>query len=228
MKITKYTHAAMLLESNGAKLWIDPSQISPDTPDDLTGVVAIVFTHNHFDHYSPEFTKKVAAKNPNLEIFASNQTVNQLHADFPDFDNAKLHRADEGSGFVISNFSLSFFGGRHAHILPNDDKGDNVGVVVSSGNSALLYPGDSFDVPAGDSLTENYTLALPISGPWLKIGESMEYLRNIKPSPKIVFPTHDAMLSEMGWRSACASLENVAREIDAKLVALKPGESTEM
>ena len=40
------------------------------------------------------------------------------------------------------------------------------------------------------------TLALPVGEPWLKINDSIDFLRDI--NPRLVFPTHDAVLSDIG------------------------------
>ncbi|HEY4526835.1 MAG TPA: MBL fold metallo-hydrolase [Candidatus Paceibacterota bacterium] len=52
----------------------------------------------------------------------------------------------------------------------------------------LFYPGDSFFVPP----VPVEILALPVSAPWMRIEEAIEYAKDIK--PKIVFPVHDGML----------------------------------
>ena len=57
----------------------------------------------------------------------------------------------------------------------------------------LYYPGDSFVVPEGIQV---HALALPVSAPWLKISESIEFLTAVKPA--FTFPTHDAILSTEG------------------------------
>jgi hypothetical protein len=84
---------------------------------------------------------------------------------------------------------------------------DNVGVMI---NETLYYPGDSFVLP-GQPVQ---ILALPIGAPWLKISESIDFLVAIK--PKMVFPTHDAVLSAIGKSISDARLSATAREIGAE------------
>ena len=221
MKITKLPHACLILENNGSQIVIDPSAMFAFDDQFATpeNVAAVVYTHNHFDHYDPKNLAKLLTKNPDMEIIASADTAASIAKDLPEVKNVTTAKPNDK--ISIANFDLEFFGGRHAHIVPGDDKGDNVGVVV---NQQLVYPGDSFDMPPAKSLAEDFALALPTSGPWLKIGESMMYLRDFKPSPKIVFATHDAMNSG----SVEHYLTPICEEIGAKFVDLQPGQSLEI
>ena len=52
MRITKYEHACLLLTVGDESIVIDPgSFLSPIEP---TGVIAVVVTHEHADHWTPE------------------------------------------------------------------------------------------------------------------------------------------------------------------------------
>jgi hypothetical protein len=59
-------------------------------------------------------------------------------------------------------------------------------------NDAVYYPGDSFTKP--DKPIQ--VLALPVGAPWLKASEMLDFLMAVKPT--VAFPTHDAVLSEIG------------------------------
>ena len=94
-----------------------------------------------------------------------------------------------GDEYTTGPFRLRFFGGEHAVIHPDIPTIANLGVLV---NDLLYYPGDSFvrpDVPVD-------TLALPVGAPWLKLSEAVDFVRDVK--PRFVFPTHDAVLSDIG------------------------------
>lgn len=60
-------------------------------------------------------------------------------------------------------------------------------------NKHLYYPGDSFAIPEQQQID---TLALPVSAPWMKMSEAMDFCKTI--NAKLVFPTHDAILSDAG------------------------------
>jgi L-ascorbate metabolism protein UlaG (beta-lactamase superfamily) len=186
-------------------------------------VVAVVITHEHFDHYGPENLKKIIAKNPEVKIFTSHDTAEKIAQDVPEFTNVTA--VNSGDKAIVGQFQLDFFGGRHAHIIEGDDRGDNVGVVV---NGQLVYAGDSFDFPAPSTITKDMVLALPTSGPWLKPDDSVKYLRAIQPAPNMALATHDALndagISQMLTHYFVAECE----KLGAKWIDLQPADSIEV
>ncbi|MNH21308.1 hypothetical protein D3C85_1486510 [compost metagenome] len=94
-----------------------------------------------------------------------------------------------GEKVSVGEFQLEFFGGQHASIHDSLARIPNLGVLI---NNLLYYPGDSLFVPG---VTVD-TLALPVTAPWLKIGEAMDFMVAIR--PRIAFPTHDAIASHIG------------------------------
>ena len=87
------------------------------------------------------------------------------------------------------------YGGLHAIIHPELPPVANVGFFVEGegGAGGLYHPGDSFDVPPG---IEVDTLFVPISAPWLKASESIDFVRAV--APKRAFALHDHLLSPPG------------------------------
>ena len=57
MKVTKYEHATLLIERADDLLVIDPGSFL--TPPDFHGTVAVVITHEHADHWTPEQLRRV-------------------------------------------------------------------------------------------------------------------------------------------------------------------------
>jgi hypothetical protein len=57
----------------------------------------------------------------------------------------------------------------------------------------LYHPGDSFDLPEGATVD---TLFVPISAPWLKAAESVDFVRSV--APRRAFALHDHLLSAAG------------------------------
>ncbi|WP_084508752.1 MBL fold metallo-hydrolase [Nocardia pseudovaccinii] len=91
-------------------------------------------------------------------------------------------------------------GGEHACIHPDLPASANNGYLI---NGSLLHPGDVFDnVSAGIEV-----LLLPIGGPWMKIGEGIDYLRQL--SPRIVVPIHQAGLAPVHQDMHCGLLKNL-------------------
>lgn len=181
MKLTKYNHACVTLEKDGQILVIDPGVFSTDFIPPV-GIVGIVITHEHSDHFDSELIAACIDKNPDAVIIGPESVVSKIEA-------FTTKSATAGDTLAIGVFNLEFFGGEHAQIHRTIPIIPNLGVMV---DSIFYYSGDSFTLPQKPV----DTLAVPAGAPWLKIGEAMDYLSAVK--PRLAFPTHDAVLSDAG------------------------------
>lgn len=181
MKLTKFGHACFTLEKNGQVLVFDPGNWSNDfvVPGN---VAAVVLTHEHADHFDKDLLRRIIDKNPSTVILAPIEMTEQLSG-FPSQGVAP------GDITTVGPFNLEFFGGQHAVIHPSLSSVVNVGVLV---NATFYYPGDSFALPG----VPVKTLALPVTAPWLKISESIDFMLAVKPA--IAFPVHDHIASAGG------------------------------
>lgn len=182
MTITKYKHACFTVEKGGKLLVIDPGGFTDDlgAPENVVGIVV---THEHPDHFDESALGALVAHNPDAFVIAHASITTQLGDTLP-------HRSvATGDKITIGPFELAFVGGEHARITPDMTPLANLGVLV---DQTVYYPGDSFFVPE-----ETFdVLALPVSAPWCKISEVMDFVRATK--AQRVFPTHDAILSDEG------------------------------
>ena len=166
MKLTKYEHACLVLEISGDKLIIDPGAFTMPLGD-IGDVIAVVITHEHPDHWTPEQLGRILARNPDAKIYGP-AGVKLAAADF------EIIESHDGDSVEVGPFTLDFYGERHAVIHSSIPLVDNVGVMV---NQTLFYPGDAFTVPP----VPVDTLAVPAGAPWLKIGETMDYVTAVAP-----------------------------------------------
>ena len=182
MKLTKYEHACFTIEKDGKLLVVDPGAFTTDlgSPEN---VVAIVVTHEHQDHFDVNALGALIAHNPNAVILAHSDITRQLG------DTLPTKSVDAEETFTIEPFSLEICVGEHAVIHPDFPAVANLGVMI---DDSVFYPGDSFVNPKKPVAT----LALPVGAPWLKISQSMDYVTLLRPT--FVFPTHDAVLSDIG------------------------------
>lgn len=196
MELTKYEHACFTIEKDGQLLVVDPGGYSSDfiAP---SNVVAIVVTHDHGDHFDHEQLEAIIGENPDAVIIGPETVTSQIEA-------FTTKTVTIGDTLDIGPFHLEFFGGKHALIHPSLPLTANLGVLI---NDLLYYPGDSFSLP-GRPVD---TLALPAGAPWLKISEAMDFLTQIK--PRLAFPTHDAVLSQIGKELADSRLGATASDI---------------
>lgn len=193
MKLTKYAHACFTLEEDGWILVVDPGGLSVDflPPEN---VVAIVITHEHFDHLDHDQLAGIIDKNPDAIIISHEAVTSKI-------ETFQTQSVSPGETTTVGPFTLSFHGGTHAVIHSSVPTVANLGVII---NELLYYPGDSFTLPG----VPVDTLAIPASAPWMKIGEAMDFLTTVK--PRLAFPTHDAMLSDAGKESSDAWLVRAA------------------
>jgi L-ascorbate metabolism protein UlaG (beta-lactamase superfamily) len=208
MEVTKYEHACMTVEKDGEFLIIDPGGFTADfiSPEHVT---ALVITHEHGDHFDHEQIAAVMDKNPGALIIGPESVVSQIEV----FETRAVTGGDSVS---VGGFDLTLFGHEHALIHQSIPVIENIGVMI---NDLLYYPGDSLTVP--DS--EVTVLALPISAPWLKLGEAIDFLQKI--APRQAFPVHEMVYSAQGQEMAHRMLGKAAETTQTEYTVLHPGES---
>jgi hypothetical protein len=69
-------------------------------------------------------------------------------------------------------------------------------------------------------------LAIPSSAPWLKIGEAMDYVLNVR--PKRGFPTHEMVNSDAGKSMANQRLASMVESGGGEYFPLTPGDTLEL
>lgn len=209
MHLTKLEHAGLVVEEGGHRLVIDPgSLVNPIVG--LHDVSAVVITHEHPDHWTPQQLRRILDANTDALVFGPEGVVKAVDGEF---DMNVVH---PGETHYAGPFVLKFFGGRHAVIHSSIPVVDNVGVLV---NERLYYPGDSFTVPDGVKVE---TLAAPAGAPWLKISEAMDFVTAI--APKRAFPTHFGVLSAAGKSLADARLRAVTEAAGGEYHPLEPNQ----
>ncbi|HWD61116.1 MAG TPA: MBL fold metallo-hydrolase [Humibacter sp.] len=209
MKLTKLEHAALILEDDGKKLFVDPGSFT--TPiTDATGTVAIVITHEHADHWTPQQLERILEDSPEAVIYGPEGVAKAA----TDFDVTVVH---PGDAIEAGPFSLRFFGGKHAVIHSSIPIVDNVGVIV---NDSLVYPGDSFAAP---DLADIDVLAVPSSAPWLKASEFIDYVLGLK--PRHAFSTHEMVSSVVGKQMADGRIQWATEQGGGTFLPLQPGDS---
>ena len=205
MRLTKYSHACVRIERDGAVLVIDPGGFSERVA--LDGVDAVLITHEHADHLDVNQLADALAARPAITVYTHPDVLPKLDA-----LAGVVTTVNSGEEFTAAGFSIRAYGGLHADIHPDVPRVANLGFLVEG---SVYHPGDSFDVPNGATVD---TLLLPISGPWLKASESIEFARAV--APRRAFALHDCLLSEAGYKVTDAT---VARLANCEYQRLAPG-----
>ena len=212
MRVTKHEHACLIIDESGKSLILDPGSFT--TPVIGTkNVVAIVITHEHADHWTPDQLKRILDMSPDAAIFGPPGVVAAA-------EGFTVTPVKDGDAIEVEPFRLRFFGSKHATIHSSIPVVDNVGVLV---NEQLYYGGDSYTVPEG---VEVGTLATPVGAPWLKIGEVMDYLLAVK--PKRSFPVHEMTLSVNGKALSNDRIQWATEQAGGEFFPLEPGQSLDV
>ena len=177
MKITKLGHCCLMIETKGKRILTDPGSYTIEAHSKLEKIDYILFTHEHQDHYHIESLKTILKKNPQAVIYSNNSVSELLNN-----EGIKNVMIKNGDSVLLGEISVVGIGEKHAQMHNDIPLTSNIGFFI---DGRLWYPGDAFTNPErGVEI-----LALPVSGPWMKIGEAIDYAILLK--PKVAFPVHD-------------------------------------
>ena len=210
MKVTKFKHAALLVEIQNVRLLVDPTGMAEGWQD-LARLDGILVTHEHYDHIDGQGIKQLVAQNPGVLVVSDESAGKVL--DGVGVEHTVVHGGDR---FEIKGVGIEVIGNEHAPVHTSLPPMSNVGFFIADW---LFHPGDSFEKPA----TPVEILALPTSGPWLKPQEVIDYMASVK--PKIVIPLHEALHANPAM--AHAMIKNFADKHKIEWVEIAVGESHE-
>lgn len=182
MRLTKFGHACVRIERDGTTLVIDPGAFTE--PAAIEGADALLITHEHFDHFTQDQVRAALAANPGLRIWTNRSVADQLAG-----LGGSVTVVGEGDAFEVGGIDVSVHGEWHAVIHPDTPRVGNIGFLL---DGRLFHPGDALTVPPQPV----ETLLVPLAGPWNKVGELVEYIREVKPGRALGI--HEAVLSEIG------------------------------
>jgi L-ascorbate metabolism protein UlaG (beta-lactamase superfamily) len=178
MQVTHFGHSCVLLDTGAARLLIDPGTFSADF-EGLTGLDAVLVTHQHPDHLDPERLPALLRGNPDARLIVDPGTAGQL-------DDVDHETVEPGATLQVAGARVEVLGGQHAVIHPDIPRIVNNAYLVDGSH---LHPGDSLDTVPDDV----DVLFLPAAAPWSKISETIEYLRAV--APRTAVPIHQAILA---------------------------------
>lgn len=185
MEVTHFGHSCVLLDTGAARLLIDPGNFSTGF-EDVTGLDAVLITHQHPDHLDLERLPALLRANPGARLIVDSGTAGQL-------DDLAVDREHEtvepGTTLRVAGARIEVLGGQHAVIHPEIPRIVNNGYLL---DGTHFHPGDALD-----TVPENLeVLFLPTSAPWQKLSEAVTYLRAV--APRTAVPIHQGILAVPG------------------------------
>lgn len=208
MKITKLGHACLIIEESDLTMVLDPGVYS--TVPELSRLDLILVTHDHADHCDPEQIQTLLTAHPNAEVITNEGTGTVL--------------ADKGIPFTViadgeriehSGVAIESYGTKHDIIykdLPMTSQ--NTGYRIAD---RFFYPGDAFHIPPQPV----EILALPLGGPWMKLGEAIDYAKAV--TPKVVIPVHDGVYNEHSLRFTRMLPRTILEPLGVEFRDMNPG-----
>jgi L-ascorbate metabolism protein UlaG (beta-lactamase superfamily) len=182
MQLTHFGHSCLLAQFDDTSLLFDPGNFSHGF-EGVTGLSAIVITHQHPDHVDVARLPALLEGNPDATLYADPQTAAQL--------GEPCQAVRVGDELSVGSVRIRAVGGRHAVIHPEIPVIDNISYLVGDGEhpARLMHPGDALFVP-GEPVD---VLAAPASAPWMRISEAVDYLRAVAPTRAV--PIHQGIIA---------------------------------
>jgi len=202
VRITKYPQSCFSVETDHARLLIDPGSYAADAIDldELGRFDLVVYTHRHGDHFDQRLVEPLAAGGA---TFVTNADVAPLLGEHTVAVLGHGQRAD------IAGVSLQAFDLEHCPMVDGSAGPPNTGFLIED---LLFHPGDGTRVPRSVS-----TLLTPIAGPSISFRDA--YLMVEEAGASRVIPMHyDAFKGDPEqFQRACGI---------ATVTVLQTGEST--
>jgi L-ascorbate metabolism protein UlaG (beta-lactamase superfamily) len=207
MKITKFVHSCLLVETDDRVALFDPGVMSaPHFKIDTLGKLDDIFiTHVHADHLDVGFVKQLIAKFPAVRITSTNEVVETL--------------AGEGVKATTSApAGVEFFESPHESVEPIWPQPENTGIHYLD---RLTNPGDSHSFSETKDI-----LAIPFTGPWGGNIRAINVVMELK--PKHVLPIHDWHWREEALRGQYDTWEEYLGKQGIKFHKLETGQPVEI
>jgi len=208
MRITKFGHACVRLETDGHVIVLDPGSFSE--PEAVDGATAVLITHEHADHYSAEHLRRTDAPIHTIAAVAE-----QIRKDAPDIAE-RVHVVAPGDQIDVG-VPTTVIGEKHAIIHADIPGIDNSGYLFDIEGTKIYHPGDALTLPGSDV----DLLLLPVSAPWLKVGECIDFARGVGAPRSLAI--HDKIYSDFGLGFAKMLLDGLLGE-DQEYLRIEPGQ----
>jgi L-ascorbate metabolism protein UlaG (beta-lactamase superfamily) len=209
MRIFKHGHSCVRLEAGDHAVVVDPGMFTDAAA--LEGATAVLVTHQHPDHWTPDMLRATGAP-----VFTIEAVATQIRDQAVDVAE-RVTVVQPGETFDVG-VPVRAVGEKHAVIHPELPHFDNSGYLFTVDGTSVFHPGDALTVP--DETPD--LLLLPVSAPWLKISECIDYAREVAAPRSLAI--HDAIYSPAGLGIVDGHLTRFLGARGLEYVRLAPGE----
>lgn len=210
MRITKYVHSCLVVETDTRVGLIDPGVFSWESGafevDMLPRLDDIIITHDHPDHLHLPFLQALTAAFPRARI----ATLPSLAA--------KLQAIGFTTVTSESTMDVQFFAAAHESNEPLGPTPENTGVHYLE---YLTDPGDSFQLSETKPI-----LALPVTAPWGALTHAASLAIDLK--PRFILPIHDWHWNAAARKQAYERLTSFFADQGITFVPLADGKPVEL
>ena len=137
MILTHLGHACVLVETERARILIDPGTMSAF--EELRDLDAVLVTHQHVDHVDISRLRTLLAANDGASLVVDPDTA-RVASDLPAHTVAR-----PGETLTFGGTTVDVRGGLHATVYADVPGCTNSAYLIDDG--AFFHPGDSFVVP---------------------------------------------------------------------------------
>lgn len=209
MRITKFGHACVRIEYDEHAIVIDPGSFTER--EAVEGATALLITHEHADHYDVEHLRATDA-----QIHTIGAVAVKIAEDAPDLAE-RTHVLAPGERFDPGVPTL-VVGEKHAVIHPELPHFDNSGFLLDLDGTRVYHPGDSLTVPE----VEVDLLLLPVSAPWLKVSECIDFARAVR-APRSV-GIHDKIYTDVALEIVRGHLDRFLEPLGISYTPMASGQ----
>ncbi len=206
MKVTRYFQSCLLIEEGVARILIDASADDADRFGEFGKLDALLYTHEHADHFDADLAQKFA--DAGVAVYANASTAKQM--------KSQPNIVTDGDEFVIAGLKIKAIELPHCLMVDGSPGPQNTGYLIGG---KLFDPGDGKDL-AG-LMIDN--LVVPIQGPDISFKDAFDFANQLK--AKQLIPVH---YDTMGAKPEMLKKVCEWFELPYKITILEMGESTEI
>lgn len=173
MKVTKYPQSCLLLKKDGKRIVIDPGNFfaAKYGMAELGNVAAVLYTHQHPDHYDPSLAEQF--QSVDIPLYGNAAVAGLI--------GPEANLISHGQRFEIAGFSIRAHDLPHCLLADGSAGPPNTGYII---DGTFLHPGDGIKTEG----LEIEALALPIAGPSISLYHAAEFARSL--GAKKIIPMH--------------------------------------